>query len=311
MSDIQISNTDAKDFIRQIANLTEKQFSYQSPILDVSAGKYRLNAVHNSLARYKEEPVINFAIRIASSEPRITDQSKFLTLELISLFTTLLNSGVSMVIGGMTGSGKTEFQKYLLRKMNENTRVIVIDNVLELSSVENEKNIDLNVWQSDDKNQSSSIQLLVKNALRSNPDWLIVAESRGAEMVEILNSALTGHPIITTIHAQKAESMPHRLARMIMMEDKKSEYKDILNDVYTNFPVHVYLKRSIDKSGLVKRYIESVVYFDLSGNMHPIYRYKNKKHTYYKIDKQVLELTSIDSDKVFVKTFGGKENENL
>ena len=53
-SDIQISNSDAKDFVRQVANITEKQFSFQSPILDVSAGRYRLNAVHNSIARFEE-----------------------------------------------------------------------------------------------------------------------------------------------------------------------------------------------------------------------------------------------------------------
>ena len=35
-SDIKISLEKARDFIRQIANLCEKQFSYQNPILDVA-----------------------------------------------------------------------------------------------------------------------------------------------------------------------------------------------------------------------------------------------------------------------------------
>ena len=38
-----------RDFVRQIANLSEKQFSYQSPELDVSFGKYRLTALHQSI----------------------------------------------------------------------------------------------------------------------------------------------------------------------------------------------------------------------------------------------------------------------
>ena len=66
LSDIQVSGGDAKDFVRQVANITEKQFSYQSPIVDVTAGKYRLNAVHNSIGRYKEEHSITFSLRIAS-----------------------------------------------------------------------------------------------------------------------------------------------------------------------------------------------------------------------------------------------------
>ena len=210
-SEIKVSNNDAKDFIRQIANLTEKQFSFQSPILDVTAGKYRLNAVHGSIARYGEESVVNFSIRIASEKPRITDNSDFLTKELISLIYKLIQSGISMVIGGVTGTGKTEFQKYLLNKMTPATRVIVIDNVLEISQKTINSSIDLNVWQFDERNVSIGIQTLVKNALRSNPDWLIVAESRGGEMLEILNSAMTGHPIITTIHALSIENMNYRL----------------------------------------------------------------------------------------------------
>ena len=130
-SDIQISNSDAKDFIRQIANLTEKQFSFQTPILDVTAGKYRLNAVHNSIGRNIDEQAITFSIRIASTVPKITDSNGFLTKELISLLKAIIQNNISIVIGGITGTGKTEFQKYLLSKMEPATRVIIIDNVLD------------------------------------------------------------------------------------------------------------------------------------------------------------------------------------
>ncbi len=309
-SNIKISNSDAKDFIRQIANLTEKQFSYQNPILDVTAGKYRINAVHNSIGRYGENQVITFSIRIASTKPRITDKSGFLTPELLTLFNALLMSGMSIVIGGITGSGKTEFQKYLLRKMPLNTRVIVIDNVLELSQVDFKEKIDINVWQADEKNLSTSIQLLVKNALRSNPDWLIIAESRGGEMLEILNSAMTGHPVITTIHAQNIENMPHRLTRMVMMNDKRSDYHDVYDDVKSNFPVYVFLKRFIDKDGRVYRRIDSIAMMDKEGKLNLIYQYKNDKHIYSHIGLQIYPLANIENE-LFIKTFGGAANENL
>ena len=115
-SDIQVSETEIRDFIRQVANLTEKQFSYQSPKLDVSVDKYRINAVHTSIARINNEKCINFSIRIAGDKPRITKESTFLNAELNALFEVLINSHVSIVIGGITGSGKTEFQKYLIKR---------------------------------------------------------------------------------------------------------------------------------------------------------------------------------------------------
>lgn len=311
LSNIQISGGDAKDFIRQVANITEKQFSYQSPIVDVTAGKYRLNAVHNSIGRYKEEQSITFSLRIASSKPRITDKSGFLTKELISLLKAIILSKIPIVIGGITGSGKTEFQKYLFTKMAPATRVVVIDNVLELSQNANTESLDMNIWQADDKNISLSLQVLVKNALRSNPDWLIIAESRGGEMLEILNSVMTGHPVITTIHAQSVDNMPNRIARMVMMNDQRSDYQEVLQDVYDNFPIHIYLKRTINKSKRVYRYIDSIAMFDKKGKVHKIYEHTENGHIYRPIPKGFLSLFEEIDDDVFISTFGGSKHETL
>lgn len=309
-SDIQISNADAKDFVRQIANLTEKQFSFQTPILDVTAGKYRLNAVHNSIGRNIDEQAITFSIRIASSKPRISDNNGFLSQELISLLKSIIKNGISIVIGGITGTGKTELQKYLLSKMEPATRVIIIDNVLELSQLRLNEDIDFNTWQADDKLLSTSIQTLVKNALRSNPDWLVIAESRGGEMLEILNSTMTGHPIITTIHAYNGQHMPSRIARMIMMNDKRSDYREVMNDVYENFPIHIFLKRRINKQKQVIRYIDSIIAVDSKGKQYKIYSYKNGEHIYHPFPKQLLELFGDVDDELFISKFGGVKSEN-
>ena len=308
ISDIQISSIDAKDFIRQVANLTEKQFSFQSPILDVTAGKYRLNAVHNSIGRYGEEQSITFSLRVGSEKPRISTKNNYFTKELLCLINQLIKNKISIVIGGTTGSGKTELQKFLLSQMPNATRIIVIDNVLELSQFSHQNTVDFNIWQADDKNISTSLRILVKNALRSNPDWLIIAESRGGEMLEILNSVMTGHPIITTIHALSAEQMPNRIARMIMMNDKKSEYSEVIKDVYLNFPIHIYLKRTIDKQNNVVRYISSIVAFTSNGELYHIYEFKNGKHYYQHFPQELLNLFSDVDDEEFIKTFGGIKN---
>ena len=311
LSRIQVSSGDAKDFVRQVANITEKQFSYQNPIVDVTAGKYRLNAVHNSIGRYKEEQSITFSLRIASSKPRISDRSGFLTKELIALLKAIISSQISIVIGGITGSGKTEFQKYLFTKMEPATRVVVIDNVLEITQTSNTSDLDMNIWQADDKNISLNIQLLVKNALRSNPDWLIIAEARGGEMLEILNSTMTGHPVITTLHAHSVENMPNRIARMVMMNDQRSDYQEVLQDVYDNFPIHIHLKRSINKSKRVSRCIDSIAMFDKKGKAHKLYEHTEDGHIYRPIPKCSISLFEGIDDEVFISTFGGGKNENL
>lgn len=305
-SDIVVSDNDVKDFLRQIANICEKQFSFQSPLLDVSFDKYRLNAVHQSIGRCQNRNVLSFCIRIANKNPRITEDSGFLTPELLDLFDVLIESQSSIVIGGITGSGKTEFQKFLLRRMSDNTRIIVIDNVMELSQV-NSDNLDITCWQADEKQISTSIQMLVRNALRCNPDWLIVAESRGAEMIEVLNSAMTGHPIITTLHSKDALSMPNRIGRMIMMNDKKMDFENVISDVCYHFHFYVLLKKKRNAKGYMQRFINSIVYVDDNGKTSILFKKEKNNIKYGKITSNLEYFEDIDKEKhpLFFKTFMG------
>ena len=141
---LDIKREEVGSFLRQIANLTERQFSYSVPILDVSFGRYRLNAVYPSLARVRNEKSYSFSLRLAypgtcleSGDPFFGGNEKIL-LE-------ALEENESVVIGGQTSSGKTELEKWCLLHLGNNKRVIVIDNVEELDMVTN-PSIDLTTW---------------------------------------------------------------------------------------------------------------------------------------------------------------------
>lgn len=257
-SDIVLNKDDAMVFVRQIANLAEKQFSYTNPSIDVSEGRYRINAIHPSIVRVDNEKSISFSIRIASSNIRILTSKTFMNSKMKEFLMDCLKQKRSIIIGGPTGSGKTELQKYLLTSLEDNSRVIVIDNVQELEFIRSNPNLDITSWEANELHQNASINDLIRQALRSNPDWLVVAESRGKEMNDVLNSVMTGHPIITTMHANSLFAMPHRLVRMIEMAETKETYDDIMGDLLSHIPVYVFVKRDITKTGLVKRYIESI-----------------------------------------------------
>ena len=165
------------DFLRQLANLTEKQFSYSSPILDVSFSRYRLNAVYQSLARSHNEKTYTFSLRLASSRCRIAGDSNFFGGESKRILLGILSEGGSIVIGGRTSSGETELEKYLLGEMAPSSRVIVIDNVEELDLVENPR-IDLTMWLVNEAIKEASFSSLIRNALRNNPDYIMGLENR-------------------------------------------------------------------------------------------------------------------------------------
>ena len=104
--------------------------------------------------------------------------------------------------------------------------------------------------------------------------------------------------------------MIKRIARLIMMNDKRSDYREIISDVNENFPIHVYLKRKINDRKQVTRYIDSIIAVDQKGKMCKIYEFKKGEHIYHRIPKSLLNLFGGVDDELFITTFGGGKNEN-
>lgn len=276
-SNVSPSAAEVADFLRQISNFSEKQFSFLSPILDVSFGRYRLNAVFHSIARVKDEKVCTFAMRVGKEGTAIRDDDEAFWGNSRELILAALSRGESILIAGETGAGKTELQKYLLMHLRENTRVIVIDNVGELE-LGREANLDMTSWLVDERSGGAAFDVLIRNALRNNPDYLIVAESRGKEMLDALNCVMAGHPIITTLHAKDIYAVPSRLARMAMQSGQRLGFEDLLADIYHHFTLVIYLKKIVGPNH-VTRYIDQVGTLDEpSQKVKLLYQRKEESH---------------------------------
>ena len=272
-SDISITNDDAYSLIRQIANETEKLFSKTEPILDVTVGKYRINATHSGICRKNREEVLNFSIRIGYDSLRIKNDGTFIDKNALSILDMAIKNQQSIAISGKTGTGKTEFQKFLLSRFEENTRVIIIDTINELETDHFTKNLDSQTWIIPNQKDTISADELIKNALRSNPDWIIVGESRGKEMLSILNSAMSGHPTITTLHSLDGPSTYNRMARMCMISNESLDFEDVLVDIHDHFKFVVHIKSYFDeKKKKYVRYVDSLGTNDY-GKYYEIYKY--------------------------------------
>lgn len=278
-SDIKITSEEASDFVRQIANLSERQFSYTTPTLDFSISKYRINAQHSSIVRVGDDKTFSFAIRIGSKKNHIEDDKSFMDKKAKEILLNAIKHNKSIVIAGPTGSGKTELQKYLISHLPDFSRVIIIDNIQELDYVRFNENLDVTSWQISPTIPRGNAEELIKNALRNNPDWIVVAESRSKEMADALNAVMSGHPIITTLHARSVEAIPHRILRLVQMANQDEKAEDVLSDIYEHLDYYVYLERNISKNNKVQRYVSKIAFINENKEFQLIYErgIKNEK----------------------------------
>src|SRR5690625_5019359 len=100
---------------------------------------------------------------------------------------------------------------------------------------------------------------LIKAGLRNNPDWLIVAETRGSEAYDMLESALTDHAIITTIHAKGATGIPSRLIFMIGQEYEINESL-LGREIADTLKIGIHMAMEETDEGIV-RFIREIVEF--------------------------------------------------
>lgn len=118
-----------------------------------------------------------------------------------------LRRGASLLIAGVTGSGKTTLAAALLDCIGAEKRIILIEEATELPPTMD--SISIEVLRS-----GRSFAECVYFTLRQKPDLVVVGEARGPEAMALLRAAATGHPGIATIHANNVHTALKNLERM-------------------------------------------------------------------------------------------------
>jgi MSHA biogenesis protein MshE len=114
-----------------------------------------------------------------------------------------------ILVTGPTGSGKTTTLYATLAELNTTEKkIITAEDPVEIklagvNQVQVSEKIDL------------TFSLVLRAALRQDPDVILVGEMRDQETVQIgLRAALTGHLVLSTLHTKNAATTPMRLIDM-------------------------------------------------------------------------------------------------
>lgn len=130
-----------------------------------------------------------------------------LTRPMADLLLEAVRCGVTILVAGVTGSGKTTLTGALLQAIAAEKRVIIVEDARELPLPPDGMAVEV-------LRSRSTFAHCVRMALRQKPDLIVVGEVRGAEALAMLQAAATGHPGIGTIHAPDALSALRNLERM-------------------------------------------------------------------------------------------------
>lgn len=262
----EMDEKDIVKIIKKFANAVGEEFSPKSPIMDATYSNLRLNAVHKDIAQYGT----TIALRIV--EPRLAlredNFDAFAPKDVFKLFEAIIASKSNVTISGETGTGKTELQKLLLSHVPYKEKVIMIEDTPEshVKILYPEKNI--KSWIT---NSSVSIEDLVKAALRNNPTWLLVSETRGQEAYEMMQGILTGHKIITTLHAVNARAIKSRYINMMKMGYQINE-TSMLEDLSKNLGFGAHIEKTEEDDGSTRRYQQEIVEFLPNGETLTVFR---------------------------------------
>lgn len=118
-----------------------------------------------------------------------------------------LRRGVTILIAGATGSGKTTMTGALLQAIGDEKRVVIIEESRELPQPADSMTMEV-------LNSGLTYTECVRFALRQKPDLIVCGEVRGAEALAMLQAAASGHPGIGTIHAPDCQAALKNLERM-------------------------------------------------------------------------------------------------
>lgn len=150
---------------------------------------------------------------------------------------------LNVIVSGGTGSGKTTTLNALSSFIDNSERILTIEDTAELQLQQTHVGRMESKPSNSEGKDGVSPRDCLKNALRMRPDRIIVGETRGEEVIDMLQAMNTGHDgSMTTIHANSPRDGLSRLENMVAMAGIEMPLKAVRNQIGS--AVHLIVQAS-------------------------------------------------------------------
>ena len=171
------------------------------------------------------------------------------TEEMAAYLQAAVATRLNVIVSGGTGSGKTTTLNALSSFIDNDERILTIEDTAELQLQQTHVGRMESRPPNVEGRGAVTQRDCLRNALRMRPDRIIVGETRGEEVIDMLQAMNTGHDgSMTTIHANSARDGVSRLENMISMAGIEMPIKAVRSQIASAVNLIVQASRLQDGS---------------------------------------------------------------
>lgn len=253
-------------FAKRISDMVNKSYNDSSPRLEAETNTLRITILHPSVTTTGTH--IN--LRKIEAKVRMNNQnvieSGYCNEKIQRLMKAFMQSHCSGVLTGGTGTGKTELLKYASQWIPDIETIVTLEdtNELKLKQIYPQKFVRPCII-----NRHFTWSDGIEYALRANAKWLLMAEARAQEVLQVLEVASTSLAIVTCIHSKDVRMIPDRIDNMIGAGSNGVMSKE--NDVFTFFDYAIKVNKDTSHGKRPYRYIDQLAVFERKNKVNKIY----------------------------------------
>ena len=233
----KISNTEVGDILNAIYGANGTTQIYSGSDVDTHyevrpnrAQRFRFR-VNGTGCQIEGHDGIQITIRTIPADP---PDLEMLNLDPEIISNMAPNQG-TVIITGSTGSGKSTLLASIIKKLLQDPeghrKMLTYESPIEFvyDSVKSPNSI---ISQSEIPRHLPSFAAGVRNALRRKPRLILVGEARDQETIAaVIEAALTGHPVYTTVHSNGVADAVRRMIATFPAEERHGRALDILETI--------------------------------------------------------------------------------
>lgn len=255
---------DVKSLAYKMVNSTSESLNTAKPYVDCVFPYIRINIALDEIGGLGTTISIRKnADHLRASDERMLSTNQA-TKEMLSFLAAAVKAKMNILVAGATGTGKSEFMKYLSSHIPKNERTLVVEDHPELylhRVFPDHHFVPMQCRHSEVEENAIDFDRILTNSLRQGLKRLIFGESRGKEALQMLNFFQTGHSGFTSVHTRSAIEGVKRLMLMCLQSGANIDAKYLYELISSTIDVVVFFEKKDDGHRYITEMIELKDYY--------------------------------------------------